>query len=306
MNWIGLILTGLLAAQDPFTLKLDVEVVSVDVTVLDSKDNLVNNLTKDDFLIYEDRVPQPIRFFSPVSAPSHIFLLFDTSDSTVGNRNFMVNSANKLIENLKPQDSIALGSFDDRFQLDLPWTTERARASKALKYMLRPRESNGTRFYSALDRTLRREFKGVTGRRAVVVLTDGQDTPFFYESRGDFKKALESTRQQRIPVYIVALKSDAASRAVFQNTLVYLQTMQFNMQRFADNSGGEMLFPKDLDDVERLYEQLGQRLGSSYSLGYVPSSGKRDGKPHRIEVKTRAGGHRITQSRTSYHVLPPR
>ena len=82
MSWARFLLTAMLLAQDPSTLKLDVQVVSVDVTVVDSKGNLVNQLGKDDFLIYENGVPQSIRFFSPVSAPYNIFLLFDSSDST--------------------------------------------------------------------------------------------------------------------------------------------------------------------------------------------------------------------------------
>ena|SRR5947209_6513945 len=58
-----------LSRQGPYTLKLDVPVVSIDVTVLDSKNNLINDLTRDDFLVYENAIPQGVRFFSPVSAP---------------------------------------------------------------------------------------------------------------------------------------------------------------------------------------------------------------------------------------------
>src|SRR5437868_6962748 len=127
MNWTDSLLITFLFTQDPYTVKLDVPVVSIDVTVLDSKDNLVSNLTKDDFLIYENGVPQIVKFFSPVSAPYHIFLLFDSSGSTRNNQSFMQTAAEKLIENLRPQDSIALGSFDDGFKLHLAWTTDRAK-----------------------------------------------------------------------------------------------------------------------------------------------------------------------------------
>src|SRR5919109_2221235 len=171
MNWATVLLAAFPLLQAPYTLKLDVPVVSIDVTAVDGKDNLFNDLTKDDFLIYENGIPQEIRFFSPVSTPYHVFLLFDSSGSTLNNRDFMRNAAAKLIENLRPQDSIAVGSFADNFQLKLAWSTDHKKAATALDAVARTNESNETRFYAALDRTLRSEFKGVIGRRAVVVLT---------------------------------------------------------------------------------------------------------------------------------------
>src|SRR5262245_22449497 len=73
------VLAALLLLQDPYSLKVDVPVVSVDVTVVDSKGALVNNLTKSDFEIYEDGIAQGVRFFGPISEPYNVFLLFDSS-----------------------------------------------------------------------------------------------------------------------------------------------------------------------------------------------------------------------------------
>jgi VWFA-related protein len=232
--------------QEPNTLKVDVPVVSVDVTVVDSKGALVNNLTKSDFEIYEDDIAQEVRFFSPVSTPYNVFLLFDSSDSTRDNLDFMVQAAAELIVNLRPEDKLAIASFDDNFKLHLAWSTDRTKAMTALRQMIQPHESNETRFYAALDRTVRREFKGVAGRRAVVVLTDGKDTPFFYGSKSDFKRLLQSTREQRIPVNIVGLQNEALSPVVFPNTSVYLNAVWVNMQQLVDNrpQAGSLLQPR--------------------------------------------------------------
>jgi len=301
---LGLLLTTLLLAQDPYTLKLDVPVVSVDVTVVDSNQNLVNRLTKDDFLVSENGKPQPVQFFSPVSAPYNVFLLFDSSGSTRGNRQFMQKAAEVLLENLRPQDRVALGSFDDNFRINSSWTIDRTQMAAALREVVRPHESNETHFYEALDRTLRKEFKGTVGRRAVVVLTDGQDTPFFYESTGGLKKVLQSSREQRIPIFLVALPSEAAAQVIFPNTRRYLNDVLANMQRIVDNSGGSILFSRDLDDVIRLYEELGRRLGTTYNIGYVPSNATRDGSFRRIEIKTRDTSLHVTQSRGGYTASP--
>jgi Ca-activated chloride channel homolog len=304
MSWTRLLLTAMLMAQDPSTLKLDVQVVSVDVTVVDSKGNLVNRLGKDDFLITENGIPQSIRFFSPVSTPYNIFLLFDSSGSTRGDRQFMVSAALALLDNLRPEDRVAFGSFDDGFRKHLSWTADRNLAAAALREVTQPHESNETHFYSALDETLRKEFKGVIGRRAIVVLTDGQDTQMIYGSNGDLKKVLQSAREQRIPIFLVALLGQPASQGVFPNTQAYLETVRFNMQHIVDNSGGEILFSKDLDDVVRFYEQLGRRLGMAYSLGYVPSNSSNDGSFRRIQIKIRDDSLHLSQSREGYYARP--
>ena len=298
------VLCSLLLLQDPYTLKVDVPIVSVDVTVVDSKGGHVNSLTKSDFEIYEDGIAQEVRFFSPVSAPYNVLLLFDSSSSTRDNLDFMVQAAAELIVNLRPEDKLAIASFDGDFKLHLAWSTDRTKAMTALRQMIQPHESNETRFYAALDRTLRREFKGVAGRRAVVVLTDGKDTPFFYGSRNDFKRVLQSTREQHIPVNIVGLQSEAVSQVVFRNTSLFLDAVRANMQQFVDNSGGEIVFSKDFDDVVRLYEQIGRRLDASYSLGYVSLNAKRDGSFRKIDVKTHDRNFRVTQSRSGYYASP--
>src|SRR5688572_24458109 len=125
-------------AQDPYTLKVDVPVVSVDVAVSDSNGLLVNELTKSDFQIFEDGALQEIRFFSPVAAPYNVFLLFDRSGSTRNKWSFMRNAVVSFIENLRPQDRVALGSFDEKFEVHLRWSTDRAKAIAALDEIAKP------------------------------------------------------------------------------------------------------------------------------------------------------------------------
>jgi Ca-activated chloride channel family protein len=212
----------------------------------------------------------------------------------------MQSAVVKFIENLRPQDKIALGSFDDKFELHLRWSADRAKAIAALSKIVEPRDVNGTRLYAALERTLTREFKDVVGRRAVVVLTDGQDTSFFLEYDRDLKRALKAAGERRIPVYFVALESEAAAYVVLPTTRKYLAAVRTNMQLLSESSGGQVLFPKTLDDVMPLYEKIGRALGTSYSLGYISSKTNPDREFHRIEVKTKNNSLRLTQSRMGY------
>lgn len=291
-------------AQDPYSLKVDVSLVSVDVTATDARGNILDTLTKDDFLVFEDGAPQEIAFFSPVSAPYNVFLLFDISGSTETNRDFMRQAVEGLVGSLRPQDSIAMASFNHEFQLVLPWTKDGLKARAAMTELLRPRESYETRFYAALDRTLKREFQNVAGRRVVVVLTDGEDSPILYGDTKDFRAAAGSSRSERIPVYIVGLETGVDLQSASANLRKALTEIHTNMQTIADSSGGRLLMSTSMEDVVRLYEGIGSALGTSYSIGYLPNSKSKNSPSHKIEVRTRAAGVRLTQSRDAYSTRP--
>src|SRR5579884_1564745 len=162
----------LLGQETLYTLKVDVPWVTVDVTVTDTGGKPVSNLTTDDFQIFENGVPQKIHSFAPVSTPYNVLLLFDRSASTQHKWQFMLRAVAGFIENLRPQDRVAIDTFDFSFQPVVGWTYKKDLSVAALSDLLMARDMGGTAFYSALETVLRREFKNVYGRRAVIVLTD--------------------------------------------------------------------------------------------------------------------------------------
>jgi len=295
---LQLIVSPLLAQDSPFTVKVDVPVVSVDVVVTDAAGELISNLNKDDFEIYEDGTSQPIQFFSPVSAPYNVFLLFDRSASTQENWTFMQQAVVRFIENLRPQDRVAIATFAKDFAVSLAWSADRKKAVAALDRIGQLNDGSETRLYAALDRTLRREFKNVIGRRAVIVLTDGKDTEYAYENDGDLKKALKAAAQERVPIYFVAVEDEADARIILPRTRQYLFEVRDYMHQLAERSGGQVLQPKTLNDLTPMYDQIGRAFGTSYSLGYIPAASAKG--THRILIKTRSAGPRITQSRDVY------
>jgi Ca-activated chloride channel family protein len=270
--------------------------------VTDAKNDLVNNLAKTDFEIFEDGIPQEIRFFSPVSAPYNVFLLFDRSESTRDKWTFMQRAVLKFMEGLRPQDRVALGSFDNAYDVNIRWSADPHAVAGAVETVFRKRGGNGTRFYAALDRTLRNEFKNVAGRRAVVVLTDGKDTDYVFENDKDLKRVLKSSVETRIPIYIIALQDENDKFVVLPSSRKYLIEIRTNMQEFTNRSGGKLVFAKSLDEIGPMYEEIGRALGTSYSLGYVSSRQGSSGTYRRIEVKVRRTGTHLTQSRQGYTV----
>jgi Ca-activated chloride channel family protein len=325
---LAFVSAGVVLAQEPdYVLKVDVPVVSVDVTVQDSSGNTIKDLPAGAFEVYENGVRQTIRYFLPVSTLYDILLLFDRSGSTQDKWPLMQRAVAGFITNLRPQDRIAIATFDADFQVQQQWTADRKSALLTLPQLLQASRIGETNFYDAVLQGLRREFRKERGRRALVVLTDGRDTSFFKDvvnrnrvldsgQERPFQTVLKAARTERIPIYVIAFNTDKnlqpnisggdeyrRLRTLFPESDVpkrYLAAVRQRMEQLAEVSGGRVLFPEALEDIVPLYQQVGRELGTSYSLGYVSSNPAKDGSFRRIEVRTTEGGLRLSQSRDGY------
>jgi VWFA-related protein len=332
-------LFGLLAAvlvtaapvlgQNPeYTLKIDLPYVFVDVTAEDASGNAIRDLTRDAFSVYENGVRQEISHFLPVSAPYNILLLFDRSGSTHDKWALMQRAVGGFISSLREQDRIAIATFDYTVEMQLPWTGDRRQALLALPQLIRPNQVGGTEFYASVEQTLRREFKGITGRRALVVLTDGRDTSLYkdivtknrlLDSKDDrpYQKTLKAAKASRIPIYFVAFNTDKnlepnlsggdeyrSLRVIFPRSNVsdrYVTGVRARMEELADSSGGRVLYPQRLEDIVPLYRQIGNELGASYTIGYIASQPATQSGFRRIEVRPLKEDLRLIQSRKGYY-----
>ena len=320
---------ALVLAQDPeYQIKVDVPFVSVDVTVHDAAGKTLNNLSKSAFMVRENGVPQQIVHFLPVSTPYNILLLFDRSGSTQDKWLLMQRAVAGFIANLRPQDRVAIATFDDELEVQLPWTGDRKKALLVLPQLIQPYRIGGTEFYRSVERTLRREFKKTNGRQALVVLTDGRDTSFHKDVLNrervrqpkedkTFQNALKAARTQNVPIYFIAFNTDKnlvpnvmggdeyrTLRKIFPQSNIadlYLTGVRIRMEELAGTSGGRMLYPERLEDIVPVYQQIGAELGTSYTLGYISSNAATDGSFRRIEVQAREQGLQLTQSRSGYY-----
>src|SRR4030095_39530 len=311
-----------------YNLKVDVPFVAVDITVQDGDGKTINNLSKSAFTVYENGMPQEIVHFLPVSTPYNILLLFDRSGSTQDKWLLMQRAVAGFIANMRPQDRISIATFDYTVEVQLPWTGDRYKSLLVLSELLRGTSIGGTDFYLPEHQTWRQYSSKTTGRRSLVVLTDGRDTSLYsdivkrnrvIEPKEDrpYQSALRATKSQHIPVYFVAFNTDKNFepnliggdeyrnlRQIFPNTDIadrYLSGVRARMEELAGTSGGRMIYPQRLEDIVPLYQQIGAELGTSYTLGYVSSNATADGAFRRIEVRAKDTSYRLTQSRTGYY-----
>jgi len=318
-----------LSAQvSDYTLRVDVPFISVDVTVQDDQGRVIDSLSPQSFEVYEDGIIQEIRYFSPVSTPYNIFLLFDRSGSTQDKWPLMQRAVAGFISSLRPQDHIAIAAFDSELQRQLGWTNDRQKALASVPQLILPRKSGGTDFYGAVEQTLRNEFKKTVDRRALIVLTDGRDTSIYRELMQTnrllepeedrrYQRVVKLARSQHIPIYIIAFDTDRnlessvlgadeyqRLKIIFPNSSIperYLVGVRTRMEELAAVSAGRILYPKEIEEIVPLYQQIGREIGTSYTIGYVSSNGQKNPSLRRIEVRTKDGRLHVSQSRSGYY-----
>jgi VWFA-related protein len=292
--------------QDPvLQLRVDVPLVSVDVKVLDSRGQPMTSLTAKDFIIAEDGVEQQVASFTSIDTPYNILLLFDRSGSTEELWTTMQRSADRFVRNLRSQDRVALAAFDEGVMMLSGWNDSRDAARRALDELSDRGPGGETNLYQSLERVTQREFYNTSGRRAVVVLTDGRDTALLYQrQRGNglndpvFQRTTNIVRASRVPVYFAALNTDKNRNGLAGGSETLIREARARMELLADVSGGGIFFPRGTREIVDVYDQVSRDLSSSYSLAYTSTHAAVPGQTHRIEI--RVHGASVKQSRSEY------
>ncbi|HET9130026.1 MAG TPA: VWA domain-containing protein, partial [Terriglobia bacterium] len=163
--------TGSIVVLSQDSITLDVRLVSVDVTVVDAQGKSVADRTREDFEILEDGVPQEIRNFSPVNSPYNVLFLLDCSESTRDRLKLLIDTMGQFVGQLRANDKIAVAAFGSRVHTMLDWSADR---KKSINFTDDP-ICRSTDFYGALDWSARK-LREVSGRRGVVVFSDGFQT----------------------------------------------------------------------------------------------------------------------------------
>jgi len=250
---------GRLLAEEPeTTIKVDVKLVNVFVTVTDARGAPVANLTKENFLLKEDGKEQKIAIFDKESAlPLSIALAVDTSLSTRKDLPLELTSARKFAHTIvRPQDGLAVYKFSETVSLMVPFTSDLKKIDAGIE-----RERNGaaTALYDAVylgsQALTRRE-----GRKVMVVITDGGDTM----SQVNYKEALRAAQEAEAIIYsiiIVPIEADAGRDTGGEHALIQISS----------DTGGKYYYAKSLAQLDEAFEKISDELRTQYLLAYYPS-----------------------------------
>ncbi len=241
---------------------VDVQLVELYASVVDARGRLTTGLGRDDFRIFEQGEAQPLHRFATVTdLPIRVALLMDTSASMGRRMEVAIESAQRFFRTvLTPEDRAALLTFNHDIRLVVPFTDQIDR----LRYGADTLDADGsTRLYDALVYTTH-YFGGIEGRRALVLLSDGEDVG----SDLDFDLALERALRARLTVYAIALKVEDP-------------TTRQRLQQLTQETGGRLFLIDREQQLGEVYDQIERELRSQYLLVYRPTQPARPGEEFR-------------------------
>jgi Ca-activated chloride channel family protein len=272
-------------------LRVDVRLVNIYATVIDTSGRYVDGLKPTDFIVQEDGRRQMLAHFDHnQDTPVSVGIVLDTSGSMATKLDTATDAIDRFIRTIHPDDDIFLMGFDTETYLMQDFTSDRLKLRKALKYA---DSGGGTALYDALQEGIRKVKHGANTKRAILLITDGEDTT----SESTFNEARLTVRESELLVYSLGISPSPDARFIDTpgGRLRSRDSVDMNVLRnFASDSGGRaylvsenMLGGKN-SEFDRILGQIASELRSQYTLAYYPAHPD-DGKYHDIRVQTRYG-----------------
>jgi Ca-activated chloride channel homolog len=275
---IALALPLAIAAQQP-AFRSAIDVVSMNVTVTDSGNKYITDLTEKDFEIFEDGVKQDLTLFNRTNLPVALSLLIDTSSSMEDRMTIAQDAAIGFIRKLRPTDLGEVIGFDSRAEVLQKFTNNAAELEQAIRKTV----AGGS---TSMNNALYISLKGLKKipvrqedeirRQAIVLLSDGEDT----SSLVTFEDVLDLARRSETAIYAIGLMEDSAggqSKGFREAT--------YALRQLANDTGGRAFFPADVKSLANVYGQIYDELSSQYTIGYTSKNPRRDGAWRRLVVR---------------------
>jgi VWFA-related protein len=270
--------------------------VRLPVTVTDKKGNFVPGLTKNDFTILEDKVPQTIETFSDdlsQTTPLYVAVLMDTSPSTAGKLKFQQESAMNFIQTVvKPRkDRVLFGTFDDEIKLLQDFTDKLDLLDKAV-YGVK-KMGKQTALFDAVWQFCDEKMRSVPGRRVLLIVTDGEDT----YSRANLRDAIDIAQRTETTIFAISTKAGFLSTVPGVEAGQVADKKDKDLQTLSEETGGMAFFTGDMLSLERSFTKISKELRAQYLVTYDPTNKRYDGTFRKIDVKL-SDGHGDLKVRT--------
>lgn len=267
--------------------------VNLPITVLDKKDQPVTGLTKNDFQVLEDKTPQAIESFAIESnnQPLYVGVLMDTSSSTAGKLRFQQEAIMNFIYAVSRirKDQVAFGTFDNDIELKQDFTTRLDLLDKAVNIKHTP--GTNTALYDAIYEFCDQKMRGVRGLRALVIVTDGDDT----YSRATMRDAIEIAQATETTIFAISTKAGISASVVGVEAGTVKDSGDKILEKLCEETGGRAFFTGDILALERSFLKIANQLRAQYIVTYRPTNERYDGARRKIEVKlaNKKGGYKI-------------
>ena len=263
--------------SEVYTLSTTTNLVNVDVMVIDNSGSPLQNLTRKNFQLYDDGVPQAVTNFGTGEAPMTICMLIEFSNRWWPYLVIALRYSYAFLEVIHPKDWVAVVDFDMKTEILTDFTQDRAEVRAGLDQLRIPGFSEYN-LYDALAFVLDR-MKEVHGRKAIVAVVTGLDS----FSKLTYDQCLKIVKASDTPIYPISILEFMTVRNPRAENISTLQA-QNALRTIATYSGGQAYFPRFEQEVPSDYQQIAEQLRMQYSLGFVPTNASKDGQYHKLKV----------------------
>jgi len=281
-----------LAQVNPYTIRTNVNLVALEATVRDRKGAPVSGLSKENFRIFEDKVPQQIESFSHDDIPVTVGMVIDNSGSMEPKYPEVIAAALAFIRSSNPRDQVFVVNFNEHVRLGLPenmpFTNNAAQLEAALSKNV---HSGMTALYDAIAVALEQLRKGKWEKKVLIVVSDGGDNA----SKRKLDQVLSMMNQSNAAIYTMGIFNE---NDVDRNPQV--------LKRLSRASGGEAFFPNILQEVLPICEQIARDIRSQYTITFIPTNKKQDGTYRTLDVRAymSPGGKRLSVNTRAGYSAP--
>ncbi len=294
--------------DDDEVIRVETNVVTIPVSVLDRQGRFVSGLQKEDFQIFENGVEQKIEEFATVQQPFTVILLIDVSPSTQFAIDEIHEAAIAFVNELRGEDKVMVIAFDERVRVLSQPTNNRRTLQNAIR---QAQFGDGTSLYEAVDYVINRELTKIQGRKAVVLFTDGVDTT---SRRANYQSTARATEE--IDALFYPIRYDDGTGGSMTNyppqkkssgnilgdilggilsggnvqiggggTRQDYETGRKYLEELARNSGGRKFEANN--DLRAAFSGIAEELRRQYSLGYYPDKVGQKGERRTIRVRVK-------------------
>lgn len=272
-------------------IKIDTELVNLNVRVVDRNNRPVNDLQENAFRIYEDGKLQQIDFFSKSEVPTNYGIVVDNSGSLRSQLEKVIEAGKVLVNMNRQNDETLIIRFVDSKKIEIlqEFTSNKTDLNDALENMYI--EGGQTAITDAvylavesIDEYQTSQRNEDRKRRALILVTDGEDRSSFYNE----KQLFDLLRESEVQIYVVGFVDELSKDGGFISKSPQAKARAF-LERMATESGGKAYFPSSPAELPNLAREISNELRTQYSIGYIPSNDRRDGTYRTIKVQVNDG-----------------
>jgi len=292
-------------------IKIDTELVNLNVRVVDRNNRSIGTLRQEDFKVFEDNVLQPIEFFTTAEVPTNYSLVIDNSNSLRPQIEKVIEAGKIIINSNRADDETSIIRFVSSQKIEIlqNFTKDKFELGETLDNLYT--EGGQTAIIDAIYLAAEKvnEYEKTVNsndrkRRALILVSDGEDRESYYKE----KQLFDLLKEIDVQIYVIGFVNDLNKEGGFISKSPQGKAKAL-LERLAAETGGKVYFPNDVSELNGIAADISRELRTQYSIGYIPTNDKKDGSFRNIKVAIADGPNkqkRIAVTRTGRTALNDR